>query len=106
MRHPSLLIYKSAALQVWSAGKLSGDDSQQPYHEIDVLAGHENDVNYVQFRLVNDCVQLKHMLNYVHILSLLYMYAAAQPWLQDLLIWTTVWRKTFLNLKILGLYLH
>lgn len=35
--------------RVWSAGKLSGDDSQQPYHEIDVLAGHENDVNYVQF---------------------------------------------------------
>uniref|UniRef100_A0A166CCV4 Uncharacterized protein n=1 Tax=Daucus carota subsp. sativus TaxID=79200 RepID=A0A166CCV4_DAUCS len=36
--------------RVWSAGKISGDDSEQPYHEIDVLAGHENDVNYVQFR--------------------------------------------------------
>lgn len=55
------------ALQVWSAGKLSGDDSQQPYHEIDVLAGHENDVNYVQFRLVSGCVQLKRMPSYVQI---------------------------------------
>lgn len=35
--------------RVWSAGKLGGDDSQQPYHEIDLLAGHEDDVNYVQF---------------------------------------------------------
>ena len=28
------------------------DDTDQPIHEIDVLSGHENDVNYVQFRLV------------------------------------------------------
>ncbi|GAB2282202.1 hypothetical protein Dimus_016752 [Dionaea muscipula] len=25
------------------------DDAEQPYHEIDILSGHENDVNYVQF---------------------------------------------------------
>ncbi|KAL8232778.1 hypothetical protein R6Q57_002556 [Mikania cordata] len=35
--------------RVWSACKPNIDDSQQPVHEIDVLAGHENDVNYVQF---------------------------------------------------------
>lgn len=35
--------------RVWSAVKSNTDDSQQPTHEIDVLAGHENDVNYVQF---------------------------------------------------------
>ncbi|GJY82326.1 bromodomain and WD repeat-containing protein 1 [Tanacetum coccineum] len=35
--------------RVWSALKSNTDDSQQPTHEIDVLAGHENDVNYVQF---------------------------------------------------------
>ncbi|XP_062108774.1 uncharacterized protein LOC133819520 [Humulus lupulus] len=35
--------------RVWSACKQSPDDAQQPNHEIDVLSGHENDVNYVQF---------------------------------------------------------
>ncbi|CBI36946.3 unnamed protein product, partial [Vitis vinifera] len=35
--------------RVWSACKSSTDDSEQPNHEIDVLSGHENDVNYVQF---------------------------------------------------------
>ncbi|CAK9145214.1 unnamed protein product [Ilex paraguariensis] len=35
--------------RVWSACKSSTDDSERPNHEIDVLAGHENDVNYVQF---------------------------------------------------------
>ncbi|QCE13346.1 WD40 repeat [Vigna unguiculata] len=35
--------------RVWNACKLSTDDSDQPNHEIDVLSGHENDVNYVQF---------------------------------------------------------
>ncbi|XP_022741670.1 bromodomain and WD repeat-containing protein 3-like isoform X2 [Durio zibethinus] len=35
--------------RVWIACKPNTDDSNQPNHEIDVLAGHENDVNYVQF---------------------------------------------------------
>ncbi|XP_027354990.1 PH-interacting protein isoform X2 [Abrus precatorius] len=35
--------------RVWNACKLSMDDNDQPNHEIDVLSGHENDVNYVQF---------------------------------------------------------
>lgn len=35
--------------RVWNACKSSTDDSEQPNHEIDVLSGHENDVNYVQF---------------------------------------------------------
>ncbi|KAG8389559.1 hypothetical protein BUALT_Bualt02G0241800 [Buddleja alternifolia] len=35
--------------RVWSALKPNTDDPQQPSHEIDILAGHENDVNYVQF---------------------------------------------------------
>ncbi|KAG7533562.1 WD40 repeat [Arabidopsis thaliana x Arabidopsis arenosa] len=34
---------------VWSANKTNTDDPEQPNHEMDVLAGHENDVNYVQF---------------------------------------------------------
>lgn len=35
--------------RVWSACKSSVEDSEQPIHELDVLSGHENDVNYVQF---------------------------------------------------------
>ncbi|GFP99609.1 bromodomain and WD repeat-containing protein 1 [Phtheirospermum japonicum] len=35
--------------RVWNACKSNTDESEQPNHEIDVLAGHENDVNYVQF---------------------------------------------------------
>ncbi|WCJ23351.1 WD40/YVTN repeat-like-containing domain Bromodomain [Euphorbia peplus] len=35
--------------RVWNACKPSTDDSDQPNHEMDVLSGHENDVNYVQF---------------------------------------------------------
>lgn len=40
-------------LQVWNACKSGADDSEQPIHEMDVLSGHENDVNYVQFRSVH-----------------------------------------------------
>lgn len=39
--------------QVWSAFKSSTDDPDQVSHEIDILAGHENVVNYVQFRFVS-----------------------------------------------------
>eukprot|EP00257_Ricinus_communis_P025733 XP_025013147.1 bromodomain and WD repeat-containing protein 1 [Ricinus communis] len=35
--------------RVWNACKSNMDDSDQPNHEIDVLSGHGNDVNYVQF---------------------------------------------------------
>ncbi|GMH08553.1 hypothetical protein Nepgr_010393 [Nepenthes gracilis] len=35
--------------RVWNACKSSLDDSDQLNHEMDVLSGHENDVNYVQF---------------------------------------------------------
>uniref|UniRef100_A0A5B6ZS60 Putative bromodomain and WD repeat-containing protein 3 isoform X1 n=1 Tax=Davidia involucrata TaxID=16924 RepID=A0A5B6ZS60_DAVIN len=35
--------------RVWNACKSNTYDSEQPNHEMDVLAGHENDVNYVQF---------------------------------------------------------
>lgn len=35
--------------RVWNACKTGIDDSEQPIHEMDVLSGHENDVNYVQF---------------------------------------------------------
>lgn len=38
--------------QVWSAFRSCTDDLEKPIHEMDVLAGHENDVNYVQFRFV------------------------------------------------------
>lgn len=42
--------------QVWSACRSNADESEQHIHEMDVLAGHENDVNYVQFRFVNFCL--------------------------------------------------
>lgn len=47
------LLRKYWHLQVWSAFnfKPNSDDSEQPIHEMDLLSGHENDVNYVQFRL-------------------------------------------------------
>ncbi|CAK7348421.1 unnamed protein product [Dovyalis caffra] len=35
--------------RVWNACKSNTDESEQPIHEMDVLSGHENDVNYVQF---------------------------------------------------------
>ncbi|KAJ4968680.1 hypothetical protein NE237_015381 [Protea cynaroides] len=35
--------------RVWNACKSHTEDSDQPNHEMDVLSGHENDVNYVQF---------------------------------------------------------
>ncbi|KAI0529449.1 hypothetical protein KFK09_001999 [Dendrobium nobile] len=35
--------------RVWNACRNSVEDSDQPNHEMDVLSGHENDVNYVQF---------------------------------------------------------
>ncbi|XP_043720066.1 PH-interacting protein-like isoform X2 [Telopea speciosissima] len=35
--------------RVWNACKSNTEDSDQPNHEMDVLSGHENDVNYVQF---------------------------------------------------------
>lgn len=35
--------------RVWNACKSNSDDPEQPCLEIDLLAGHENDVNYVQF---------------------------------------------------------
>ncbi|XP_059659393.1 uncharacterized protein LOC132306154 isoform X2 [Cornus florida] len=35
--------------RVWSVSKSNADKPEQPNHEIDLLAGHENDVNYVQF---------------------------------------------------------
>ncbi|XP_058770312.1 uncharacterized protein LOC131643955 isoform X2 [Vicia villosa] len=35
--------------RVWSAPKPNTDNSELPIHELDLLSGHENDVNYVQF---------------------------------------------------------
>ncbi|XP_020592278.1 bromodomain and WD repeat-containing protein 3 [Phalaenopsis equestris] len=35
--------------RVWNACRNSAEDCEQPNHEMDVLSGHENDVNYVQF---------------------------------------------------------
>jgi hypothetical protein len=34
---------------VWNACKSSSEEHDQPNHEMDLLSGHENDVNYVQF---------------------------------------------------------
>ncbi|KAJ4838668.1 hypothetical protein Tsubulata_004268 [Turnera subulata] len=35
--------------RVWSVCKSNTGEAEQPIHELDVLSGHENDVNYVQF---------------------------------------------------------
>ncbi|ONK63196.1 uncharacterized protein A4U43_C07F12390 [Asparagus officinalis] len=35
--------------RVWNACKSNPEDSEQPNHEMDLLSGHENDVNYAQF---------------------------------------------------------
>ncbi|CAD6239679.1 unnamed protein product [Miscanthus lutarioriparius] len=35
--------------RVWNACKSSSDEHEQLNHEMDLLCGHENDVNYVQF---------------------------------------------------------
>lgn len=43
--------------RVWNACKPSTDDPEQPSHEIDILAGHENDVNFVQF---SGCAEASH----------------------------------------------
>ncbi|KAK1291482.1 hypothetical protein QJS10_CPB17g00905 [Acorus calamus] len=40
--------------RVWNACKSNVEESEQPYHEMDLLSGHENDVNYVQFRFSHD----------------------------------------------------
>ncbi|CAN4113406.1 unnamed protein product [Withania somnifera] len=42
--------------KVWSACKFSPDHPEELNHEIDTLAGHKNDVNYVQFRFSHDII--------------------------------------------------
>ncbi|XP_038700956.1 PH-interacting protein-like isoform X2 [Tripterygium wilfordii] len=47
---PQVLVLRAIkSFVVWNACKPSLEDSDQPMHEIDILSGHENDVNYVQF---------------------------------------------------------
>ena len=41
--------HQNCSFQVWSACKSCSEEHDQPNHEMDVLSGHENDVNYVQF---------------------------------------------------------
>jgi hypothetical protein len=38
--------------QVWNAWRVTAEESSEPIHEMDLLSGHENDVNYVQFRFL------------------------------------------------------
>ncbi|KAL5996374.1 hypothetical protein ACLOJK_026451 [Asimina triloba] len=40
--------------RVWNAVRCNPEDSDHPFHEMDLLSGHENDVNYVQFRFTHD----------------------------------------------------
>nr|GEY58056.1 bromodomain and WD repeat-containing protein 3 isoform X1 [Tanacetum cinerariifolium] len=42
-------MFKHFMKSVWNACKPNNDDPKQANHEMDVLAGHENDVNYLQF---------------------------------------------------------
>ncbi|CAK7348416.1 unnamed protein product [Dovyalis caffra] len=46
----ALILMLEKYFQVWNACKSNTDVSEQPIHEMDVLSGHENDVNCVQFR--------------------------------------------------------
>jgi PH-interacting protein len=43
------IFHQKCWFQVWNACKSSSEEHDQPNHEMDVLSGHENDVNYVQF---------------------------------------------------------
>ena len=45
----SAFSHQKCWFQVWSACKSCSDEHDQPNHEMDILSGHENDVNYVQF---------------------------------------------------------
>lgn len=45
-------LYALAVLQVWNATKWNDELTGRPNYELDTLQGHENDVNYVQFRFV------------------------------------------------------
>lgn len=59
---------------MWTASKPGSDESDQPNHEIDVLSGHENDVNYVQFRL--DCtgsLPMIYIYTYINLCMLIYV---------------------------------
>ncbi|GKV31365.1 hypothetical protein SLEP1_g40061 [Rubroshorea leprosula] len=44
-----LMLVELSLSLVWNACRSNSDDPEKPNHEIDVLSGHENDVNYVQF---------------------------------------------------------
>ncbi|URD80478.1 WD domain, G-beta repeat [Musa troglodytarum] len=52
--------------RVWNACKSNTDDSEQPNHEMDLLSGHENDVNYVQFRLLTVGQSVKGERHHMH----------------------------------------
>lgn len=67
-------------VQVWNACKGNAEDAEQPSHEMDVLAGHENDVNYVQFRFVfPDTWTLINGLNILLLTTFLSYRAVAVP---------------------------
>lgn len=87
--------------QVWSACKSSTDDPDQVSHEIDILAGHENVVNYVQFRFVSHHFRTLEIV----MVLLLYSYAVAVLWLHDLLHLISLSRIANQSSKIPGLSL-
>ncbi|KAG9144003.1 hypothetical protein Leryth_013884, partial [Lithospermum erythrorhizon] len=47
-----VLLFRYLHARVWSSVKCNVDDPEKPSHEIDILAGHENVVNYVQFSIL------------------------------------------------------
>lgn len=53
MHLKNLYLLKKNYFQVWIACRTNQEDSEMPNHEMDLLSGHENDVNYVQFRLTS-----------------------------------------------------
>lgn len=79
-----MFIYWVILLQVWNAPKFSADEPEQPYNEIDLLAGHENDVNYVQFRSVCCCSSWTYFtFKESNSEGILLLIAVAVPLLQD-----------------------
>ena len=65
---------------MWSTFKSNSDDSEQPIHEMDLLSGHENDVNYVQFRLASSWLDL-HLVLLLFREDSYYLYDFLLQWL-------------------------
>lgn len=75
-------------LQVWNAFKINPDESDQRHHEMDLLSGHENDVNYVQFRFAGHEYDVNYVQYFFSLCTLIILFSldlVAVLWHLDLL---------------------